>query len=302
MDRRVVVTGLGLITPLGIGLAESWSALCAGKSGIGAITRFDATDFDTQIAGEVKDFHPQDFLPKKEAKRTESFIAYAVAASRMASERRDHTLSATALVHEAYLQLVDTSEVQQWDGRGHFFASAAEAMRRLLVNHATRRGRPKHGGDRQRIEFDEQLILDSEPNDQILDVNEALDKLSSSEPQCAEIVKLKYFAGLTIAEIAELMSAHEGNPGARTPQKAVAWDVTARVHGEEIANRAAEATDLMFGGGNPAEAQASTWEMLAGELPSAPLPDKFSEDVSVVDLVSGSSLVKSNVFGRSVPG
>lgn len=86
MDRRVVVTGLGLITPLGIGLAESWSALCAGKSGIAEITRFDATDFDTKIAGEVKDFHPQDFLPRKEAKRTETFIAYAVATSRMAME------------------------------------------------------------------------------------------------------------------------------------------------------------------------------------------------------------------------
>ena len=86
MDRRVVVTGLGLITPLGIGLAESWSALCAGKSGIAEITRFDATDFDTKIAGEVKDFHPQDFLPKKEAKRTETFIAYAVATARMAME------------------------------------------------------------------------------------------------------------------------------------------------------------------------------------------------------------------------
>ena len=86
MDRRVVVTGLGLVTPLGIGLAESWSALCAGKSGIAEITRFDATDFDTKIAGEVKDFHPEDFLPKKEAKRTETFIAYAVAASRMAME------------------------------------------------------------------------------------------------------------------------------------------------------------------------------------------------------------------------
>lgn len=86
MDRRVVVTGLGLITPLGIGLAESWSALRAGKSGIAAITRFDATDFDTKIAGEVKGFHPEDFLPRKEAKRTENFIAYAVAASRMAIE------------------------------------------------------------------------------------------------------------------------------------------------------------------------------------------------------------------------
>lgn len=86
MDRRVVVTGLGLITPLGIGVKETWAALCAGKSGIGPITRFDASDFDTKIAGEVKDFHPEDFLPKKEAKRMQPFIAYAVATSRLAIE------------------------------------------------------------------------------------------------------------------------------------------------------------------------------------------------------------------------
>ncbi len=86
MEKRVVVTGLGLITPLGIGVEESWSALCAGKSGIAEITRFDASDFNTKIAGEVKGFQAEDYLPKKEARRTESFIAYAVAASRMALE------------------------------------------------------------------------------------------------------------------------------------------------------------------------------------------------------------------------
>jgi len=86
LDRRVVITGLGLVTPLGIGVEETWTALCEGKSGIGEITRFDASGFDTQIAGEVKNFHPEDFLTKKEAKRIQSFIAYAVAASRMALE------------------------------------------------------------------------------------------------------------------------------------------------------------------------------------------------------------------------
>ena len=86
MDRRVVVTGLGLITPLGIGVQETWAALCAGKSGIGPITRFDTSNFDSKIAGEVKDFHPEDFLPRKEAKRMQLFIAYAVAAARMAVE------------------------------------------------------------------------------------------------------------------------------------------------------------------------------------------------------------------------
>ncbi len=86
MNRRVVITGLGLVTPLGVGVEETWTALCEGKSGIAEITRFDASGFDTQIAGEVKDFHPEDFLPKKEAKRIQLFIAYAVAASRMALE------------------------------------------------------------------------------------------------------------------------------------------------------------------------------------------------------------------------
>jgi 3-oxoacyl-[acyl-carrier-protein] synthase II len=86
LDRRVVISGIGLITPLGIGVKETWTALCEGKSGIAGITRFDPSDFETKIAGEVKDFHPEDFLPKKEAKRTETFIAYAIAAARMAME------------------------------------------------------------------------------------------------------------------------------------------------------------------------------------------------------------------------
>ncbi|MBW2711549.1 MAG: beta-ketoacyl-[acyl-carrier-protein] synthase II, partial [Deltaproteobacteria bacterium] len=80
------MTGLGLITPLGTGVDETWTSLCKGQSGIAEITRFDASEFDTKIAGEVKNFHPEDFLLKKEAKRTQTFIAYAVAASRMALE------------------------------------------------------------------------------------------------------------------------------------------------------------------------------------------------------------------------
>ena len=86
MSKRVVITGLGLITPLGIGVDDTWTAPCKGQSGIAEITRFDASGFDTKIAGEVKNFHPEDFLLKKEAKRTQIFIAYAVAASRMAVE------------------------------------------------------------------------------------------------------------------------------------------------------------------------------------------------------------------------
>jgi len=86
LSRRVVITGLGLVTPLGTGVEKSWSALCAGKSGIGRITRFDCSAFDTKIAGEVNDFIPGDFLAKKEARRTQSFIAYAITAARMAVE------------------------------------------------------------------------------------------------------------------------------------------------------------------------------------------------------------------------
>ncbi|MCP4691376.1 MAG: beta-ketoacyl-ACP synthase II, partial [Desulfobacterales bacterium] len=86
LDRRVVVTGIGLVTPLGLDKRETWDALCAGKSGIGEITRFDASKYAARIAGEVKDFNPGDFLSKKEAKRTEPFVAYGVAASRMALE------------------------------------------------------------------------------------------------------------------------------------------------------------------------------------------------------------------------
>jgi 3-oxoacyl-[acyl-carrier-protein] synthase II len=86
LERRVVITGVGLITPLGVGVEETWSALCAGKSGVGEITRFNASAYDTRIAGEVKGFNAEDFMPRKEAKRMETFIAYAIAATRMALE------------------------------------------------------------------------------------------------------------------------------------------------------------------------------------------------------------------------
>ena len=92
MERRVVITGLGLVTPLGIGVDETWSALCEGRSGVGEITRFDTTAFTTKIAAEVKNFNAEDFLPQKDAKRTEKFIAYAVAGARMAVENARLTI------------------------------------------------------------------------------------------------------------------------------------------------------------------------------------------------------------------
>jgi len=86
LNKRVVITGLGLVTPLGIGVEQTWDSLCAGRSGVGEITRFDTSDFQTKIAAEVKDFNPEDFMPKKDANRVEPFIAYALAATRMAIE------------------------------------------------------------------------------------------------------------------------------------------------------------------------------------------------------------------------
>jgi len=109
---------------------------------------------------------------------------------------------------------------------------------------------------------------------------------------------LKIFTFKARDEIERLMESHAASPGAREPQKALALDMTARVHGEEIAKRAAEAAEIMFGGGKPAEAKAATWQMLAGELPHCPLPDGFSPDYPVVDLVSGSTLIKSKGEAR----
>src|SRR5262249_32850663 len=111
------------------------------------------------------------------------------------------TLQATALVHEAYLRLVDAEKVQHWNSRGHFFAAAAEAMRRILVERARRKRRPKHGGDRQQIDLDEALCLVN-PREDLLALDDALTQLAAVEPVKAELVKLRYFAGLSIEEAA----------------------------------------------------------------------------------------------------
>jgi RNA polymerase sigma factor (TIGR02999 family) len=128
-----------------------------------------------------------------------------LAAQRMASERPDHTLGATALVHEAYLRLVGNDRDVQWDGRGHFFAAAAEAMRRILIDSARRKRRPKHGGDRRRIDLDEAASLSASPSDDLLAIDEALTKLAAHEPVKAELVKLRFFAGMTIPEAAQVL-------------------------------------------------------------------------------------------------
>jgi RNA polymerase sigma factor (TIGR02999 family) len=123
-----------------------------------------------------------------------------LAAQRLAQERPGQTLEATALVHEAYVRLVDVDKVQRWDSRGHFFAAAAEAMRRILVDQARRKRRPKHGGGRGRVRLDEALCLGEARNDDLLALDEALEKLAREEPAKAELVKLHYFAGLSLED------------------------------------------------------------------------------------------------------
>ena len=128
-----------------------------------------------------------------------------LAAHKMVQEAPGQTLQATALVHEAYLRLVDVEKAQHWDSRGHFFAAAAEAMRRILVDNAVRKKRPKRGGDRQRVDLEAIATVGASPRGDILALDEALARLSDVDKTSAEVVKLKYFAGLTIPQIAPLL-------------------------------------------------------------------------------------------------
>jgi RNA polymerase sigma factor (TIGR02999 family) len=130
----------------------------------------------------------------------------ALARRKMAGERADHTLQATALVHEAYLRLVgDAGEEQGWDGRAHFFAAAAEAMRRILIDNARRKHRLRHGGQADRVELDEQLLAIESPPEDVLALDEALVKLAAEDHVKAELVKLRYFAGLTLDDAARML-------------------------------------------------------------------------------------------------
>jgi RNA polymerase sigma factor (TIGR02999 family) len=128
-----------------------------------------------------------------------------LAADMLASERSGQTLQATALVHEAYLRLVGSGSPSKWSGRGHFFAATAEAMRRILIENARRKQRLKHGGGQQRIDLDSQCVISDEPAVDILALDAALEKLAASEPDKAQVVKLRFFAGLTMPEVAEAL-------------------------------------------------------------------------------------------------
>ncbi len=128
-----------------------------------------------------------------------------LAAQKMAQEEPGQTLQATALVHEAYIRLVDVEKAQHWDSRGHFFAAAAEAMRRILIDRARAKHRQKHGGGRNRIDFEQACAVTSGPGEDLLALDEALTKLASVQPAKAELVKLRFFAGMTIPEAAEVL-------------------------------------------------------------------------------------------------
>jgi RNA polymerase sigma factor (TIGR02999 family) len=129
-----------------------------------------------------------------------------LASHRLAQEMPGQTLGATALVHEAYLRLVDVSKAQEWNSRGHFFAAAAEAMRRLLIEKARRKQRVRHGGERHRVELDSELYVSDEPDDSLLALDEALHRLAAEEPEASDVVKLRFFAGLTIEQTAAALS------------------------------------------------------------------------------------------------
>jgi RNA polymerase sigma factor (TIGR02999 family) len=129
-----------------------------------------------------------------------------LAAQKLANEAPGQTLQATALVHEAFLRLVDVDNAQQWNSRGHFFAAAAEAMRRILIDNARRKGRQKRGGPgRQRLDLDSQDLVSQNMPDELLLLDDALAALSAEEPEAGQLVKLRYFAGLSIDQAAELL-------------------------------------------------------------------------------------------------
>jgi RNA polymerase sigma factor (TIGR02999 family) len=130
-----------------------------------------------------------------------------LASKRLRHERPGQTLDATALVHEAFLRLVKPADQhgREWDSRGHFFAAAAEAMRRILVENARRKGRLKHGGDWHRVELNEPDLAANTPDERVLAIDESLVRLAADDPQAAEVVKLRFFVGFSIAETAEIM-------------------------------------------------------------------------------------------------
>lgn len=128
-----------------------------------------------------------------------------LAAAKLAHEKPGQTLQATALVHDAYIRLVDVNQVQHWDSRGHFFIAAAGAMRRILVESARRKKSAKHGGQYARIDIDDRLLGDNVSPHDLVDLDELLAQLASVDSRAAELVNLRYFAGLTVDQTADIL-------------------------------------------------------------------------------------------------
>jgi RNA polymerase sigma factor (TIGR02999 family) len=146
----------------------------------------------------------------------------ALAAARMAAEPTGITLQPTALVHEAFLRLVGAADAQRWDNRGHFFAAAAEAMRRILIDAARRRKRERHGGEHNRVPLSDDVPHVPTGDDDLLAVHEVVDQLAEHDPSAAELVKLHVFVGLPIEEAATLIGV-SARTGYRTWEYARAW-------------------------------------------------------------------------------
>jgi RNA polymerase sigma factor (TIGR02999 family) len=125
-----------------------------------------------------------------------------LAAAKLANEKPGHTLQATALVHEAYLRLVNVEQVQHWNGRGHFFMAAAEAMRRILVENARRKGQVGRGGGLRRVPIDEAEMVADVPSEELLALDDSLRRLELQDAGAATLVKLRYFAGMTMSQAA----------------------------------------------------------------------------------------------------
>lgn len=141
-----------------------------------------------------------------------------LASQRLAKEAPGQTLQATALVHDAFLRLVDVDRQQQWNSRGHFFGAAAEAMRRILVENARRKRSVKHGGGLLRQDLEQAEVVAAESKHDLLALNDALDRLDELDAQAATLVKLRYFTGLTMAEAAEVLQM-----SGRSAERSWAW-------------------------------------------------------------------------------
>ena len=156
-----------------------------------------------------------------------------LAAHKMGHEAAGQTLQATALVHEAWLRLIGDGQ-PRWEGRGHFFAAAAEAMRRILVENVRRKRRLRHGGGQQRVGLDEtELVVEAE-EDKVLQVDEALDDLAREDPVQAQVVKLRFFAGLKNEEVAEALASPPKPCSVTGPTRSPGFTNVFRISGSEV--------------------------------------------------------------------